>query len=64
MRDFPRSRYERVIQRVITHRPIQVGASVYQPERMHGWYEVVFRNTRTGTRRVFNLDELVKHCPA
>jgi hypothetical protein len=64
MRDFPRSRYERVIQRVITHRPIQVGASLYQPERMHGWYEVVFRNTRTGNRRVFNLDELVKHCAA
>ena len=64
MRDFPRSRYERVIQRVITHRPIQVGASLYEPERMHGWYEVVFRNTRTGHRRVFNLDELVKHCAA
>ena len=64
MRDFPRSRYERVIQRVITHRPIQVGASLYQAERMHGWYEVVFRNTRTGHRRIFNLDELVKHCAA
>lgn len=62
MRTFPRSRYERVIQRVIDHRPIQIGASVYKTERMHGWYEVVFRNTRTGGRRVFNLDELVKHC--
>lgn len=64
MREFPRSRYERVIRRVITHRPIQVGSNLYQPERMHGWYEVVFRNTRTGHRRVFNLDELVKHCAA
>lgn len=64
IRSLPRSRYERVIQRVISHRPIQVGASLYQPERMHGWYEVVFRNTRTGSRRVFNLDELAQHCAA
>ena len=62
VRRLPRSRYERVIQRVITHEPIQVGSSLYRPERMHGWYEVVFRNTRTGHRRVFNLDDLVRHC--
>jgi hypothetical protein len=64
MRRLPRSRYEKVIRRVITHKPIQVGPSLYRPERMHGWYEVVFRDTRTGSRRVFNLDELVKHCAA
>lgn len=58
----PRSRYERVIQRIITHRPLRVGAEEYRPERMQGWYEVVFRNTRSGRRRVFNLDDLVRHC--
>ncbi len=60
--EVPRSKYEKVIQRIITHRPIQVGAYAYSPERMHGWYEVVFRNTTTGHRRIFNLDDLVKHC--
>jgi hypothetical protein len=58
----PRSRYERVIQRIITHRPVRVGPDEYRPERMQGWYEVVFRNTRNGRRRVFNLDDLVRHC--
>ncbi len=58
----PRSRYERVIQRIITHRPVRVGPDEYRPERMQGWYEVVFRNTRSGRRRVFNLDDLVRHC--
>ncbi len=62
MRDLPRSRYEKVIARIITHRPIRVGGESYRPERMRGWYEVVFRNTESGRRRVFNLDDLVRHC--
>ena len=62
IRDLPRSKYEQVIHRIITNRPIQVGNSSYRPERMRGWYEVVFRNTQTGHRRVFNLDDLVRHC--
>ena len=62
VRNLPRSQYEKVIHRIITHRPIQVGTSFYKPERMRGWYEVVFRNTKTGHRRVFNLDDLVRHC--
>jgi hypothetical protein len=60
-RALPRSRYERVIHRVITHRPIRVGTSTYRPERMLGWYEIAFRNIRTGHRRVFTLDDLVRH---
>jgi hypothetical protein len=62
IRNLPRSKYEQVIHRIITNRPIQVGSSSYRPERMRGWYEIVFRNLRTGQRRVFNLDDLVKHC--
>lgn len=57
-RALPRSRYERVIHRVITHQPIRVGAFTYRPERMLGWYEIAFRNTKTGHRRIFTLDEL------
>jgi hypothetical protein len=58
----PRSKYEKVIHRIITHRAIQVDGAFYRPERMQGWYEVVFRHHRTGRRRVFNLDDLVRHC--
>lgn len=58
----PRSKYERVIQRIITHKPIRVDGTSYRPERMRGWYEVIFRNEHSGRRRVFNLDDLVRHC--
>jgi hypothetical protein len=58
-RDLPRSCYERVIRRVITHRPLRVGSATYLPERILGWFEIAFRNTETGKRRVFTLDDLI-----
>lgn len=64
IQQLPRSQYEKVIHRIITHRPIRVEGSLYHPERMRGWYEVVFRQAKTGRRRVFNLDDLVLHCDA
>jgi hypothetical protein len=57
----PRSRYERVIHRLLTHQPIRVGPSSYRPERMLGWFEVGMRNLSTGRRRVFSLEELARH---
>jgi hypothetical protein len=60
-RALPRSRYERVIHRVLQHRPIRVNGSTYRPERMLGWYEIAFRNLKNGHRRVFTLDELAQN---
>lgn len=60
MRHWPRSAYEKVIHRVITRRPIQIAGKRYVAERMIGWYEVMFREVKTGTRRIFNLDHLAK----
>ena len=60
-RTLPRSRYERVIHRILTHRPMRIGPSLYHPERMIGWYEVSFRHAETGRRRVFTLDDLAAH---
>jgi hypothetical protein len=57
-RALPRSRYEQIIHRVLTHRPIRIGAALYDPERMIGWHAVAFRHRRTGRRRTFTLDEL------
>jgi hypothetical protein len=57
-RKLPVSNYERVINRVIKHDSIRVGKSTYRPERMLDWYQIAFRNTRTGRRKVFTLDEL------
>lgn len=62
IRALPRSNYEKIIHRILTRRDLQIGNSVYQAERMQGWYEIVFRNTRTGLRRVFNLDDLARRC--
>ncbi len=59
-RPLPRSAYERVIQRIIAHQPLRIGGARYLVERMPGWYEFVFRDVKTGARRTFNLDELVR----
>ncbi|HEX4086750.1 MAG TPA: hypothetical protein VHY22_17690 [Chthoniobacteraceae bacterium] len=55
----PRSGYESVIHHILEHRRIRYEGRTYIPERMQGWYEIAFREVRTGRRRVFNLDELV-----
>jgi hypothetical protein len=60
MRHWPRSAYEKVIHRVIARQPIQIRGQRYVAERMQGWYEVMFRETKTGRRRIFNLDHLAK----
>lgn len=57
-RPLPRSAYERVIQRVLEHRPLRINGALWRVERMPGWYELIFRNVTTGTRRIFNLDQL------
>jgi hypothetical protein len=63
-RTLPRSRYEQVIHRVLTHRPIRIGSALYDPERMIGWHAVAFRHRQTGQRRTFTLDELAAHVMA
>ena len=64
LRTLPRSAYECVIHRILERRPLRVGRETFQPERMQGWYEIVFRNVRNGRRRVFNLDDLALACRA
>jgi hypothetical protein len=64
MRRWPRSKYEKVIHRVIAREPMRIGRKRYQVRRMNGWYEVEFREVGTRKRRTFNLDELVKLSPA
>lgn len=60
VRHWSRSNYEKVIHRVILGEPMRINGKRYTIERMQGWYEVVFREAKTGARRVFNLDELVR----
>jgi hypothetical protein len=60
MRRWSRSRYEKVIHRVIAREPIRIGQKRYRVERMNGWYHVDFREVGTKRRQTFNLDDLVR----
>src|SRR5207249_4526158 len=43
MRRWSRSRYEKVIHRVLAHEAMRIGQKRYRAERMNGWYQVDFR---------------------
>src|SRR5438067_915132 len=60
MRRWSRSRYEKVIHRMIAREPMRIGQKRYRVERMNGWYQVDFREVGTTRHRTFNLDELVR----
>ena len=60
MRHWRRSQYEQVIHRVIAREPIRINGKRYTVQRMQGWYEIVFREAKTGMQRIFNLDDLVR----
>ena len=60
MRRWPRSKYEKIIHRVIAREPMRIGQKRYRVDRMNGWYEIEFREMGTKRRRTFNLDELVR----
>ena len=60
MRRWPRSKYEKVIHRVIAREPMRIGQKRYEVDRVNGWYEIAFREVGTKRRRTFNLDELVR----
>src|SRR5437773_2301036 len=60
MRRWPRSKYEKIIHRVIAHEPVRIGQKRYRVDRMNGWYQVDCREVGTRRRRTFNLDELVQ----
>ncbi len=54
VRHWARSDYENVIHRGIAHEPMRIGGKRYKAERMHGWYEVVFRELKSDERLVLN----------
>jgi hypothetical protein len=60
MRHWPRSKYEKVIHRVIAREPMRIGQKRYRVHRMNGWYEIEFREVGTKRCHTFNLDELVR----
>jgi hypothetical protein len=59
-RRWSRSKYEKIIHRVIAREPMRIGQKRYRVARMNGWYHVDFREVGTNRRRTLNLDELVQ----
>ncbi len=59
-RRWSRSKYEKIIHRVIAREPLRIGQKRYRVVRMNGWYQVDFREVGTSRRRTFNLDQLVQ----
>jgi hypothetical protein len=60
-RRLTRSKYEKVIHRVIARERMRIGQKLYRVDRMNGWYQVEFREVGTRKRKTFNLDELVRY---
>jgi hypothetical protein len=60
IRRWSRSKYEKIIHRVIAREPVRIGQKRYRVDRMNGWYQVDCREVGTRRRRTFNLDELVQ----
>ncbi len=60
MRRWSRSKYEKIIHRVIAREPMRIGPKRYRVDRMNGWYQVEFREVGAKRRRTLNLDELVR----
>jgi hypothetical protein len=58
-RKLPLSNYERVIEQIVSKRPLWYKGIRYQPVQMVGWYEVAVREMRSGIRLVLTLDDLV-----
>jgi hypothetical protein len=60
-RKLPLSDYERVIDQIVSKRPLWYKGIRYQPVQMVGWYEVAVREMRSGVRLVLTLDDLAEH---
>src|SRR5438046_9963150 len=60
MRRWYRSKYEKIIHKVIAREPMRIGQKRYRVDRVNGWYQVEFREGGSRRRRTFNLDELVQ----
>jgi hypothetical protein len=59
-RRWSRSKYEKIIRRVIAREPMRIGQKRYRVARMNGWYHVDFQEVGKNRRRTFDLDELVQ----
>lgn len=57
----PRSEYEQVLILAIEREPLILQDGTYAPTGVKGWTQVVFRREGDGHRRIYTIDDLVRH---
>lgn len=55
-----RSRYEQLFSNIATGAPIRIGADLFRPVAMRGWYHAIVRRDRDGEERMISIDQLVE----
>lgn len=59
-RRLTRSAYEKVFLQLVSGSRLRMGAEVYTPVGMKGWYHAIFRRESDGAERLLSIDQLLK----
>jgi hypothetical protein len=59
-RRLTRSAYEQVFLKLVSGGKLRVGADVYKPVGMKGWYHAIFRRESDGAERLMTIDQLLQ----
>jgi hypothetical protein len=59
-RRLTRSAYEQVFLKLVSGGRLRIGAEVYRPIGMKGWYHAIFRRDSDGSERLLSIDQLLQ----
>jgi hypothetical protein len=59
-RRLTRSAYEQVFLKLVSGERLKVGAEVYRPVGMKGWYHAIFRRESDGAEKLMTIDQLLR----
>jgi hypothetical protein len=59
-RRLTRSAYEQVFLKLVSGGRLRMGAEIYTPVGMKGWYHAIFRRDSDGAERLLSIDQLLK----
>jgi len=58
-RRLTRSAYEQVFLKLVSGGRLRIGAEMYRPVGMKGWYHAIFRRDSDGAERLLTIDQLL-----
>jgi len=59
-RRLTRSAYEQVFLKLVSGGRLRIGAEMYRPVGMKGWYHAIFRRDSDGSERLLTIDQLLQ----